>query len=467
MNSDKTFDYSTYLSPFTTRYGSGKMREIWSEKNKRLTWRKVWVALAKAEYKAGLVNKRELDDIISHQTDVDIAKSKEKEKEVYHELMSEIQVFAQQCKIGGGKIHLGATSADILDNATILQTHQAIQLVKAGLIKILRKLTEKIKNNENLICMGYTHLQPAEPTTLGYRFAFYAQDFLTDLEFLKKIEPFIKTKGIKGAVGTSASYANLLENSTTTPLQLEKEVMADLELTAVDVSNQTYPRKIDLLVIETLANIASSIHKFCFDYRVMQSPLFGEWMEKRNPKRVGSSAMPFKRNPDRAEKVCSLCRYISSLLPLAWSNPANSLLERTLDDSASQRIFLPEAFLALDDCLNNTMILLDSLEINYPAVKKNLETFGQFSATEPLLMTLVRKGANRQDIHEVIKNCSMEVWRRQSEGKNTSLTTLLLENKTITSFISKKELEHAMTSFTHIGMAKAYTHNFLKKNSTI
>ncbi|HYK08046.1 MAG TPA: adenylosuccinate lyase [Candidatus Eisenbacteria bacterium] len=462
-----SFDYSTYLSPFTIRYGTNDMRRIWSEENRRKLWRKIWVALAKAESKAGLVSSRELADIVAHQDTIDIAKSRKREEKVYHELMSEIQIFSEQCTIGGGKIHLGATSTDILDNATSLQVRESLTLTKKNLKDLLSLFAEKIKQYENLVCIGYTHLQPAEPTTLGYRFAFYAQDILLDIQLLEKIEPFMKGKGLKGAVGTSVSFEALLKNSKTSPETLEKDFLSELGIEAADIANQTYPRKLDLLVVELLANIASSLNKFCFDYRILQSPLYGEWMEKRNSERVGSSAMPFKRNPDRAEKVCSLCRYVSGFFSTAWSNPAHSLLERTLDDSASQRLFLPEAFLAIDDCLKNTKILLQNLEVNTAIVEKNLHMFGQFSATEPLLMELATRGANRQDMHELIKSCSMVVWQGREVGKDIALFDLLAKEKKILRYISTKELQQFASPASHIGLAKKRTTLFLKNLTKI
>lgn len=459
---NNSYSYTTYLSPFTTRYGSDGMRKIWSEEHKRLLWRKIWVALAKAQHKAGLISQEELADIAAHQQDIAIAASRKREEKVYHELMSEIQIFSEQCKIGGGKIHLGATSTDILDNATSMQVHEAFTLVKTSLVRLLALFAKKIQEYEDVVCIGYTHLQPAEPTTLSYRLAFYAQDLLLDLQLLEKMQPFLKGKGLKGAVGTSASFAALLTESQTTPDLLEKDFLKELGMQAVDITNQTYPRKLDLLVMEIVSNIAASLHKFCFDYRILQSPLYGEWMEKRNQDRVGSSAMPFKRNPDRAEKICSLCRYISGLLIPAWNNPAHSLLERTLDDSASQRLFLPEAFLALDDCLAHTYILLERLEINMHAVKKNLSDFGQFAATEPLLMQLVKRGANRQIMHEVIKSCSMKAWQGREEGKTLSLFTLLGKEREILRYMSPKELALFASPAAHIGMAKKRTQAFLK-----
>lgn len=460
-SNDNHFDYSTYLSPFTTRYGSKEMRNIWSETNKRKLWRSVWVALAKAEAKEGLVSPKELADIELHKDIIDIPRAKAIEKDIYHELMAEIKTFSEQCKIGGGKIHLGATSTDVLDNTTVIQIHQSLDLVKEQLTQLLHLFALQIETYKDLVCMGYTHLQPAEPTTLGYRLSFYAQDLLMDLELLKKIEPLIKGKGIKGAVGTSASYTYLFQGDKQKTFHLEQEVLHDLDIDAVLISGQTYPRKIDFLVVTVLSSIAASLHKFAFDYRIMQQPSIGEWMEKRDAKRVGSSAMPFKRNPDKAEKVCSLCRYVSSLMQVSWSNPALSLLERTLDDSANQRIFLPESFLAIDECVKTVKKLLDDLTINPQAVEKNLALYGTFAATEPLLMELVKRGANRQHMHEIIKSHSMSTWQGREEGKEIGLLTLLSQDATITQYLTLKEITLLCNPTSHIGLAKEKTKQFL------
>ncbi len=459
-SSNANYDYSTYLSPFTMRYGSAALRHTWSEENKRLLWRRVWVALARAQHKAGLVTSEELADIVSHEKDIDIPKSKEIEKEIYHELMAEIRVFSEQCHIGGGKIHVGATSTDILDNTTSIQVHDSLASIRLQLHTILSLFTEKIKAYKNTPCIGYTHLQPAEPTTMGYRLAFYAQDLLMDLKFLDAIYPLLETKGIKGAVGTSASYEHVLSGKTSA-FDLEKDIMKDLGLIPVIVTGQVYPRKIDLLVIELLSNIAASLHKFAFDYRILQQPSIGEWIELRDAKRVGSSAMPFKRNPDKAEKIDSLCRYVSSLFPVAWSNPANSLLERTLDDSASARIFLPEGFLAIDECLSTATALLKNLQIDDHAVARNLEIFGPFAATEPLLMTLVTKGADRQQMHEVIKTLSMQCWESRHTTHPLSLSSLLKENKEIKQYMTPEEIEKISSPEHYTGLAQKRTDMFL------
>lgn len=456
-----SFGFDTYLSAFTNRYGTSQMRKIWSEKHKRKLWRKVWTALATAQEKAGVVTKEELNDIIKHQNNLDISASKKTEQEIYHELMSELLTFTNQAKIGGGKLHAGATGADILDNANILQIQESLRLIKTNLLKLLDVFAQKITEYQDTICMGYTHLQPAEPTTLGYRLAFYAQDLLLDLQTIQKLGDLIKGKGIKGAVGTSASFTTLLGDKDKAS-QLEKDVLQELGINAVTISGQTYPRKIDLLAIEFLTNIAASLHKFCFDYRIMQSPQFGEWVEIRDEKRVGSSAMPFKRNPDKAEKVCSLCRYTASLFPVAWSNPAMSLLERTLDDTASQRLFLPEGFLAIDECLITTQELLEKLQVKDNALEKNLKTYGVFAATEKLLMTLTKKGANRQEMHEVIKNHSMTAWKEVEQSGKNPLATLLANDPVILKFITQKEVAAILDPSGHIGLTKERVRAFLK-----
>lgn len=446
-------NFNSYLSPFSWRYGSEEMRKIWSEVNKRKLWRKIWVELVKAQHKMGLVSKKELDDIVTHKDEIDIEQAQKIEKEIYHDVMSEIKVYANQCKIGGGKIHFGATSTDIIDNAEILQIKESLNLIKGQLIELLKNFAEKIEKYHNKVCMGYTHLQPAEPTTLGYRLAFYAQDLLWDLEYIQKIDSFIKGKGIKGAVGTAASYEALFKNTKFDAFGLEKEIMSNLKLDPITVSSQTYSRKIDWLVMVALANIAQSIHKFNFDLRLMQSPNFGEWSEPRTAKRVGSSAMPFKKNPDKAEKVCSLARYVSSLLNVAWSNGALSLLERTLDDSANRRVFFPEGFLAIDECLITTNYFVKDLVIFEEVIEMNLQKYGIFSSTESLMMELVKKGANRQEIHELIRELSLDAWSQIQAGKPNPLKDLLIKNPEIKKYFKEDQIEKLLDAKYHVGNA--------------
>lgn len=461
MRSD--LDFSTYQSVFSWRYGSDEMRQIFSEIEKRKTWRRIWVALAHAQYRAGLLTQEEYEDIKKNSKKIDIKKAHEIEKGIYHDLMAEITVFANYAKVGGGKIHLGATSMDIEDNADILRIKKALEVIETKLKILLKSFSKKIKKYQNLVCMGYTHLQPAEPTTVGYRFSVYAQDLLNDLKLLKYFRQNLTAKGIKGAVGTSASYVKLLEGKKTTAQDLSNQVMADLGLTSAEITTQTYPRKTDLHLAYVLSSIAQSLNKFCFDLRIMQSPNFGEWSEKRGEKRVGSSAMPFKRNPDKAEKVCSLAHYVANLVDLAWGNAANSLLERTLDDSAARRIFIPEGFLATDEILTVTNQLVEGLVIFEENIKRNLEKYGPFAGTEGLMMETVKNGANRQEIHEVIREITMRAWNRINQGENNPLVDLLKNDKIIAKFVKTGKIPQFIDPTAHSGLAQKQCLLFLKE----
>lgn len=461
MNKDINFD--TYQSVFSWRYSSREMRQVFSEVNKRKTWRKVWVALARAQLKAGLLTQKEFKDIEKNSQKINIKKSLEIEKEIYHDVMAEIKTFAQSAKVGGGKIHLGATSTDIDDNAEIIRIKEALFIIEIKLKNLIKSFSIKIGKYQNIVCMAYTHLQPAEPTTLGYRFSIYAQDLLTDLKSLHSLSTNLKAKGMKGAVGTSASYRQLLKNKKTNADELSEEVMKDLGLNEVTVSGQTYPRKTDFYITSTLASIAQSLYKFCFDLRVMQSPNFGEWSEPRTSKRVGSTAMPFKKNPDKAEKVCSLARYISTLPNVAWNNAANSLLERTLDDSAAKRVMMPNAFLATDEILSTTNSLVDGLDINDNNIKNNLDKFGPFSGTESLMMEAVKNGANRQQFHEKIRSISMKAWEEINETQTNPLINMLKNDRIVTKFVPKEQISTLVDPKNHIGLAPARSQRITKE----
>ncbi len=459
----KKADFSSYQSPFSWRYGSDEMREIFSEVNRRKTWRKVWVSLAAAQRKAGLITQGELNAIQKNALKIDIDKAHEIEKEIYHDLMAEIRVFAEQSGKAGGKIHLGSTSTDIEDNALTINILQAITIVEKKLKLLLTNFSKQIKKHKDTVCMGYTHLQPAEPTTLGYRLAIYAQDILNDLKFLRNFKNNLKTKGMKGAVGTSASYTKLLEGKSMNAFDLSRHVMNDLNLTETTVNYQTYPRKNDLHLEFVLSSIAQSLHKFAFDLRIMQSPNFGEWSEPRSQKRVGSSAMPFKRNPDKAEKICSLARYISALEPLAWQNAANTLLERTLDDSANRRIMIPEGFLAADEIISTSNELISGLVIFPENILRNLDKFGPFAGTESLMMEAVKKGASRQEIHERIRQMAMEAWNVVNSGLENPLVNMIKRDKIIRNFLPEAEVNQLINPARHIGNAPQRCTIFLKE----
>ncbi|MFH1442507.1 MAG: adenylosuccinate lyase [Candidatus Micrarchaeota archaeon] len=448
MNSD----FSGYLSVFSWRYGSPEMRKLFSEVENRKKWRRVWLALAKAQGKAGLIDEKMLQKIEENLEKIDIQKAHQIEREIKHDLMAELRVFAEQSGEAGGKLHLGATSMDIEDNAEALKMQEGIKIIRRGIATCLEIYKKKIRQYKNVQIIAQTHLQTAEPSTLGYRLAVYAQDLMLDLETLDAIEKMVKGKGFKGAVGTSAAYEKLLKGKMR-PEEMEKLAMDELKLHTFEATTQTYPRKIDFLVISALASVAASLHKFAFDLRVLQSPFIYEMAEPFGDKQVGSSAMPFKRNPIKAERVCSLSRFISALPSVMWSNAANSLLERTLDDSANRRIVIPEAFLALDESLRITGGILDGMVVNEAQIRKNLDRFAPFAMTEVLLIELAKKGADRQKMHELIREMSMMAWRQVQEGKENPLKALALENKQIAKYMKEAEIKDAFNTRFHIGNA--------------
>jgi len=458
------FDYSTFLSPFTWRYGSPEMRKIFSEINYRAAWRKIWVALAEAQSKYGLVTQKELADLKSKMglEHIDLKRAHEIEREIRHDMMAEIKTYAEQCPTGGGKIHLGATSMDIEDNAEVLRIKAALDLVLTRLTNCLDSLSEQIIKFKDLPCIGWTHLQPAEPTTLGYRLASYAQDLVLDIRGTENLlRDFVKGKGIKGAVGTSASFQMLLKGKGRASA-LEDQVMKKLGIKAFPISTQTYPRKLDYLVLAVLAGTAQSLHKFGVDLRHLQSPAYGELSEPIGEARVGSSAMPFKKNPISAERMCSLARYISTLPDVAWENAAQAILERTLDDSANRRIVLAESFLALDECLMVYDQLTRGLVV-YPVImKRNLERYAPFAATEAVLMKLVKRGEDRQRMHEKLRGLSFKAWERVMKGEQNPLPDLLKKDRTISSKLNDREIDELLDPTKHLGDASERCERFVK-----
>jgi adenylosuccinate lyase len=454
------FDHSTYISPLTWRYGSDAMRQIWSETHKRRLMRRVWVALAAAQHQAGLVTQAQLADLQSQQENVDIARALEIEKETRHDIMAEIRAFAEQCPIGGGIIHWGATSADITDNMDVLRQREAARLVEQQLKKLLGHLAERIEASAAVPTMAHTHIQPAEPTTLGYRFAVYAQDLLDDLHSLQSLISSLRGKGFKGAVGTQASYAELLHGSDFTPQQMETAAMAKLELPYFPIATQTYTRQQDLRLLQVLAGIAASLHKFALDFRVLQSPPFGEWAEPFGQKQVGSSAMPFKRNPINTENICSLARYVAALPAVAWDNASQAILERSLDDSANRRIVLAEAFLAVDELLRRTSKVVAAMVVDEAAIQRNVIIYGPFAATERVLMALVRAGASRQEGHEWIREASLEAWAALRQGEENPLVGLLVGDERIGQYLAADRVRALMDAGEYVGTAVTRTREF-------
>lgn len=446
----KQFSYDTYLSTFTYRYGSDDMRKIFSQYREKLYWRKVWTALAQAQYKLGLLTKAEFEDIKKHSPKVDIDASQKIEEKTRHDVMAEVKFFASQCKRGGGKIHLGATSTDITDNADVLKFKDAVKIIREKLLKCLNALQKLIKENKNTVNIAFTHIQPAIVSTYGYRFANYAQDLITDLKFLDFLNGNIKGKGLKGAVGNSASYVYLFDGNEKKAEKLEKEFLKYLGLEAYEAATQTYPRKQDYLIINALSSIAQSLHRIALDIRILQSPVIGEVSEPFGENQVGSTAMPFKKNPVVCERICSLAEYIKAQPTVFWNNGADTILERTLDDSANRRIIFAESFLAIDEILNLMNKVLIGMKLDKDKIKENLDKYGPAAMLEPLMMKLSKSGLNRQVLHEEIRKINLKLgqYANAEELKKEILKTF--KNK-----ITQKELDEVMNYKNYTGLAEA------------
>jgi adenylosuccinate lyase len=453
MSTQPQFSHETYIPPFTWRYGSPEMRAIWSEAHRRRLFRRVWVALAMAQHQAGLVTAEQLADLRAHQDDVDIARAAEIDAEIGHDLMAEIRTYAEQCPVGGPIIHLGATSMDVEDNADALRIRESLDLLLERLRAALADLADSIEARADQVCMGFTHLQPAEPITVGYRLATYGQDLLEDYHELSRLRQHMRGKGIKGAVGSAASYAELLAGTGMTPAELEALVMAELGLDPFPVATQVYPRKQDVRVLNALAGLACSLYRFAFDLRFLQSQPIGEWSEPFGAKQVGSSAMPFKRNPRLAENMDSLARHVAALTRVAWDNAAHSLLERTLDDSGNRRIILAEAFIASDELLRVAHPVLKGLNIHDEAIARNLAAYGTFAATERLLMEAVRAGADRQAMHEVIRRHAMTAWQAMWGGQPNPLADALAADPEVLRYLPAERVRELLDASTYVGDA--------------
>ena len=427
------YKHSTYISPLTWRYGSEDMKHIFSEEHKRKLLRRVWIALARAESKAGLVSKEQVEELEAHKDDINIERATEIENTIHHDLMAEIRTYAEECPKAGGIIHLGATSMDALDNADAIRFKEAMNLTISRLDTLIEALLEKAEEYKAMPTMAFTHIQPAEITTIGYRLSQTLQDLI------------------------AASYSVLLSGTGVTAAELEKMVMDELGLVAFDAATQTYTRKQDLRIITALSSIAATLHRFSLDLRILQSPPIGEFSEPFGKMQVGSSAMPFKRNPINSEKICSLSRIVESQYQAAWMNASSSILERTLDDSANRRIFIPEAFIATDEMLMTETKIVKGMNIHSTATNRLMADYGIFASTERLLMELGRRGADRQEMHEVIREESLSAWTSVQEGRGNPLKENLKRNERIRTYLKEDEIETLLDAHDYTGDAEKRT----------
>ncbi len=451
------YNHSTFISPLTWRYGSEEMKHIFSEEHKRKLLRRVWIALARAESKAGLVTKAQVEELEAHKDEIDIDRATEIENTIHHDLMAEIKTYAEQCPLSGGIIHLGATSMDALDNADAVRFKEALTLIIQKLDALIAALADKAEEYKDTATMAFTHIQPAEITTIGYRLAQTLQDLMEDRKECQDVLSSIRGKGMKGAVGTGASYSVLLSGTGISAEELETMVMDELGIKAFTAATQTYTRKQDLRIIASLSSIAATLHKAALDFRILQSPPIGEFSEPFGKKQVGSSAMPFKRNPINSEKICSLSRIVESQYQAAWMNASLSILERTLDDSANRRIFMPEAFIATDEMLMTELKIVKGMNIHSTATERLMNDYGIFASTERLLMELGRRGADRQEMHEVIREESLSAWKSVQEGKGNPLKENLMKDERILQYLPESEIEKLLDAHDYTGDAARRT----------
>lgn len=444
--------FGNYQSPFSWRYASSEMRSLWSENTKRLLWRKLWVALAQTESEFGLFSPELVEELEKHASEIDMDKALEIEAEIHHDLMAELKTFASQCPRAGGVLHLGATSMDIEDNADALRLRSALDIIIHKLKQLMLTFADQMEKTADISIIAFTHLQPAEPTTLGYRLAFHAQDLWQDWETLLHVKDNIRGKGFKGAVGTGAAFGDLIGNENFD--QFESKLSDLLDLKFFSVTHQTYPRKQDMEVLNALAGLGATLYKFAFDLRFLQSPPIGELSEPFGKQQVGSSAMPFKRNPINSEKIDSLARQLSIYPQVAWQNAANSLLERTLDDSANRRTILPESFLIADELLMVAIRILRDLNINREAIQRNLENYAPFALTERILMLAGKKGADRQEMHELLRKHALSAWQVIRSGKPNPLIDFLRQDQELQSWVTAEEIDQLADLTAYTGMAE-------------
>ncbi len=452
--------YENYVSPFSTRYASKEMQYIFSAEKKFTTWRKLWVALARAEHKLGLpVSQEQVEELQAHVNDINFAVAEAREKEVRHDVMSHVYAYGQQCPNAAGIIHLGATSCYVGDNTDIILMREALQVVHRKLVNVIDLLGKFAEEYKALPCLAYTHLQPAQPTTVGKRATLWCNELVMDLEEVEYRIKNLKLLGSKGTTGTQASFLELFEGDEDKIKKLEQYICEEMGFDGVvPVSGQTYSRKMDSQVVCTLAGIAQSCSKFSNDLRILQN--FKEMEEPFEAHQIGSSAMPYKRNPMRSERITSLARYVmcDSLNPMFTS--ATQWFERTLDDSANKRISVAEGFLAVDSILNIMLNVCDGLVVYPKVIAQRLNRELPFMATENIMMQAVKKGGNRQQLHERLREHSMAAAKVvKEEGKENDLIDRIANDPAFQ--LTREEIEKVLVPENFVGRSVHQVEEFI------
>ncbi len=416
-----------YENPLITRYASKEMSKIFSDDQKFSTWRKLWIALAESEKELGLdvITQEQIDEMKQHVYDINYDVAVKREKEVRHDVMAHVFAFSQLCPKAAPIIHLGATSCYVTDNADLINFYQALCLVRKKLVNTIEKLADFAEKYKALPTLGFTHLQPAQLTTVGKRATLWAYELVLDYHNLEFVIENTMLRGVKGTTGTQASFLNLFDGDHEKVRQLEKLVVKKMGFEkAFAVTGQTYTRKYDSNILNVLSGIAQSASKFANDIRILQS--IKEVEEPFEKSQIGSSAMAYKRNPMRSERICALSRYVMSLPVNTAFTAATQWMERTLDDSANRRIVIAQAFLAVDAILNLYMNISENLVVNDKVIEKHIREELPFMATENILMACVKAGGNRQELHERIRELSMQAsYAVKKEGKACNLIELI------------------------------------------
>ena len=447
-----------YVSPLSERYASKEMQYIFSPDMKFRTWRKLWIALAETEKELGLnITDEQIEELKAHAEDINYDVAKERERLVRHDVMSHVYAYGVQCPKAKGIIHLGATSCYVGDNTDIIVMTEALKLVKKKLVNVLAELAKFADEYKNQPTLAFTHFQPAQPTTVGKRATLWMQEFCLDLEDLDYVLGSMKLLGSKGTTGTQASFLELFDGDQETIDKMIAKKMGFKE--CYPVSGQTYSRKVDTRVINVLAGIAASAHKFSNDIRLLQH--LKEVEEPFEKTQIGSSAMAYKRNPMRSERIASLSRYVmvDALNPAITS--ATQWFERTLDDSANKRLSVPEGFLAIDGILDLCLNVVDGLVVYPKVIEKHMMAELPFMATENIMMDAVKAGGDRQELHERIRVLSMEAGKHvKEEGKENNLLELIAADPAFN--MTLEELQKSMEPSRYVGRAPRQVDNFLK-----
>ena len=451
-----------YSSPLSERYASAEMQYIFSQDNKFRTWRRLWVALAETEMELGLsITQEQVDELKAHVDDINYEDAREREKIVRHDVMSHVYAYGLQCPKAKGIIHLGATSCYVGDNTDIIVMDQALRLVQKKLVGVIEKLSVFAEKHADLPTLAFTHFQPAQPTTVGKRATLWMQDFCMDLEDLEYVLGSLKLLGSKGTTGTQASFLELFEGDQEKLDALDPMIAKKMGFSACyAVSGQTYSRKVDARVLNILSGIAISACKMATDIRLLQH--LKEVEEPFEKNQIGSSAMAYKRNPMRSERICSLARYVMADALNPALTASSQWFERTLDDSAGKRLSIPEGFLAIDGILDLCLNVSDGLVVYPKVIEKRLRAELPFMATENIMMDAVKAGGDRQELHEKIRELSMEAsYHVKAEGGDNDLLERIAADGSFP--LSLEELKASMDPSRYVGRAPEQTKRFLKE----